>query len=198
MALAWHVLKIYPRSEHTAANALSRDGYQIFLPSIKSGYWEGKDTDRVLFPGYLFIKVNPDDEGWPSFRMAHRVIGWVNFDGRVPIVPNEVIEALILTLEGKTESHNLWDRFNPGDKVEFTKGALSGVGELIEAVKSPTGRAKILLEFMGRQVKVEVPWDCLQRTGHRESNHYAVRRRTRGKGRLTQEFRRELATNHSL
>jgi hypothetical protein len=89
----------------------------------------------------------------------------------------------------------LWGRFQPGDLVKVVAGALEGFGEVVEQAKTPNGRAKVLLEFMGRMVEAKVPWDALQ---FAEENGEKTRlpRRTRGKGRWTPDFRPSLVVSN--
>lgn len=195
MPSEWHVIRIQPRAEYLAAEELIRDGYEIYFPRFKSVYARAGHADTPLFPGYMFIRCDPKNEGWPSFRMAHRVAGWVNFQGFVPTIPNEIVDALAQRLDEKSGGQGLWRRFKPGDVVQVVAGALEGLGEVIEQAKSPTGKAKVLLEFMGRMVEAKVPWDALQFVEEHPSEKPRLPRRTRGKGRWTPEFRPDLAVS---
>ena len=193
MPSEWYVIRIQPRAEYLAAEELTRDGHEIFFPCVKSTYARGGHVDTPLFPGYMFIRCDPENVGWPSFRLAHRVAGWVNFQGIVPTVPGEVVDALSRRLDEKDGGQGLWRRFQPGDLVQIATGSLDGLGEVVEGARSPTGRAKVLLEFMGRLVHAKVPWDALQLVEEHPLEQHRAPRRTRGKGRWTQGFRRTLA-----
>lgn len=193
MPSEWHVIRIQPRAEYLAAEELIRDGYEIFFPCFKSVYARAGHADTPLFPGYMFIRCDPKNEGWPSFRLAHRVAGWVNFQGIVPTVPSDVVDALSQRLDEKDGGQGLWRRFRPGDLVQVDTGSLEGIGEVIEGAKSPTGSAKVLLEFMGRLVQAKVPWDALQFAEERPLERQRLPRRTRGRGRWTQGFKRRMA-----
>jgi transcription antitermination factor NusG len=120
--------------------------------------------------------------------MAHRVSGWVKFQGEIPTVPEEIVNALALELDEKSGGQGLWRRFQPGDHVKVIAGALEGFGEVVEEAKTPNGRAKVLLEFMGRIVEAKVPWDALQ-SAEKNSGKPRHPRRTRGMGRRTRDFR---------
>lgn len=193
MPSEWYVVRVNPRAEYLAAEELTRDGHEVFFPCVKSAYTRIGHSDKPLFPGYMFIRFDMEKDGWPSFRTAHRVAGWVNFQGVVPTIPNEIVEALALNLDEKSGGEGLWRRFQPGDLVQVVAGALEGLGEVVEIAKSPTGRAKVLLEFMGRLVEAKVPWDALQFAEEPPMEKPRLHRRTRGKRRWTKEFRPSLA-----
>ena len=188
MPSEWYVIRVHPRAEYLAAEELIRDGHEVFFPCVTVAYARVGHSDTPLFPGYLFIRLDLERDGWPSFRVAHRVAGWVNFQGEVPTVPKEIVDALALRLDEKTGGQGLWRRFQPGDLVKVVAGALRGRGEVVEVAKTPNGRAKVLLEFMGRMVEAKVPWDALQ-SAKMNWGKPRLPRRTRGMGRWTPDFR---------
>lgn len=187
----WRVIRVHPRAEYLAAAELIRDGHEVFFPCLTVAYARAGHSDTPLFPGYLFIRFDLERDGWPSFRPAHRVAGWVNFHGEVPAIPKDIVDALALRLDEKTGGQGLWRRFQVGDRVKVVAGALEGLGEVVEEAKTPNGRAKVLLEFMGRMVEAKVPWDALL-FPEDKGKTTRVPRRTRGKGRWTPDFRPSL------
>ena len=75
MSLQWFVLRTKPHSEQLAASELCRDGLEVFCPSIKQPQVRSRRSEQPLFPGYLFLRCNPQAKGWPSFRRGHHVTG---------------------------------------------------------------------------------------------------------------------------
>jgi len=195
MPSEWYVIRIHPRAEYLAAKELTGDGYEIFFPCVNVAYGRVGHSDTPLFPGYMFIRLDSEKAGWPSFRMAHRVAGWVKFQGEVPKVPKEIVDALALRLDEKSGGQDLWGRFQPGDLVKVVAGALEGFGEVVEQAKTPNGRAKVLLEFMGRMVEAKVPWDALQFANEHVNENPRLPRRTRGKGRWIEGFGQRVPVN---
>ncbi len=189
MARGWYVVRIQPRAEYLAASELEHDGFEIFFPCVKSPYARVGHSDTPLFPGYLFLRWNSEDEGWPSFRPAHRVSGWVNFDGVIPIVPDEVVINLIQRVKDINGGDGLWRRFRLGERVRVVSDALESLGEIAEEPKSPNARAKVLLHFMGRLVQTQVPWDKLRPIEEPISDRPRLPRRTRGGGRWIKSAR---------
>ena len=189
MALGWYVIRTEPRAEYLAVSELGRDGFEVFFPRVNTAFHRLGHTDTPLFPGYIFLRWDPENEGWPSFRLAHRVSGWVSFEGVVPVVPDEVITELSRRVDEITGGEGLWRRFRRGEKVRVVSSTLDSLGEVVEEAKSPHARAKVLLQFMGRLVQAQVPWDALQPLEEHPVGKQRFPRRTRGKGRWTQEFR---------
>ena len=182
MALEWFVVRTESRAEYLAADELERDGFEVFFPRVKSVNPRIGRLDIPLFPGYLFLRCDPATHGWPSFRLAHRVLGWVKFGGEIPSLPDRVITTLKDSLAGLNSEGAPWGRFRPGEQVRIVSHSLEGYAQVIEGAKSPQGRVKVLLEFMGRLVSAQVPWENIQSFDAEESS-FRRPRRTRGRGR---------------
>ena len=188
MSLNWYVLRTEPRAEYLAAAELGGDGYEIFLPRVTSPNHRVGHDDLPLFPGYLFLRCDPESGGWPAFCLRHRVSGWVRFGGVIPTMPDEVISELQLRVESINSGKGLWQRFLPGEKVLVNSHGIEGLGEVIEEAKTPQARARVLLQFMGRLIQAQVPWSDLRPVQDQTTEIQHLPRRTRGGGRWIQGF----------
>ena len=191
MASKWYVARTRPRVESLAGAELVRDGLEIFLPRINSPLPQGGFTDDLLFPGYLFIRCDPKINGWPVFRSEHRMLGWLGFDGVVPALPDGDIEALMGNIADVNGDGGLWRRYQVGEMVNVVSPTISGLGEVLEKPKSPRSRVKVLMEFMGRLVPAQIPWENISPLGAFDQNtnqHNQAPRRTRGRGRWVRGF----------
>lgn len=189
MALRWYAASTEPRAEFLAASELERDGFEVFLPRVKVPHPHRGHIYTPLFLGYLFLRCNPDRDGWPSFRPGHRIVAWVNFGGEIPSLPDEMISALMERLETINSEGGLWRRFQTGEKVRVVSGGLNTLAEVLEEAKSPQGRTKVLLSFMGRLVQAQVPWESLRPAeAEAQRANQKAPRRTRGGGRWIRGF----------
>ena len=188
MALRWYVLRTEPRVEHSAAGELGRDGFEILFPNVRTAHRQANHTDSPLFPGYLFLRWDSENRGWPTFRPAHRVLGLVRFQGNVPSIPDPVIDELVDRLETMNRQGGLWKRFHPGQQVRVVSNNIEALGEVVYEGKSPQARVKVLLSFMGGLVSAQVPWENLWAVEDDPAEAYRAHRRTRGRGRWIQGF----------
>lgn len=183
MAFRWYVVRTEPRAEYLAAGGLERDGFEIYLPRVISPQLRLGHSDTPLFPGYLFVRCDPEGEGWPSLRLGHRVSGWVSFGGIVPSIPDELVADLMVRVDAINATKGLWRRFRPGEQVRVVSKALEGLAQVVEEAKSPQARALVMLQFMGRLVQTRVPWADLQPVQDQPREKLRAPRRTRGGGR---------------
>ncbi|NQW23732.1 MAG: hypothetical protein HQ475_09845 [SAR202 cluster bacterium] len=189
MGSSWYVARTEPRAEFIATKELERDGYDVFLPLIAETAPRPGRTESPLFPGYLFVRCNPEAEQWPTFRSAHRVTGWVRFGNEVPSIPDSNMVELKESLDRINQQGGILRRFATGEVVQVDAGHFQGLGEVLAVGKSPQARANVILQFMGRLVRVQVPWESLRPAEDRPKEIPRLPRRTRGKGRWVGSFR---------
>ena len=184
----WYVVRTESRAEYLAAKELNRDGIEVFFPRIKTNQPRNGHYDTPLFPGYLFLRCIPDDESWPTFGPRHRILGWLKFGGEFPWLPNEEVNDLQERAASINHQGGVWRRFRPGERVRVVSRTIQGVAEVVAGTKSPEGRVRVLLEFMGRVVAAQVPWDSIQPLESEPGEPRQLSRRTRGRGRWIQGF----------
>ena len=189
MGKKWFVSRTEPRSDYVSAAELEKDDFEIYFPRVIAPKPAQGQDDTPLFPGYLFLHLDPDQTDWPTFRPGHRMLGWLNFAGEIPSVPDSVISELKERAEGINLTGGLWAQFKIGETVEVVSSGLNGLAEVLEKPKSPHGCATVSIEFMGRMVKARVPWENLKSAQMPQFGKSRTPRRTRGKGRRTAQFR---------
>lgn len=180
MGLQWYLVRTKPLCEYKASTALGRNGYELFFPLVSTPRPRLGRQDAPLFPGYLFVRQDRDSSRLTPLDRIEGMIGWVQFDGVAPEVPDEVIRELAKRLEIIDSQGGSWKRFQPGERVRVASGWVDVLAEVLEEPASPNSRVRVLLDFMGRLVRARVPWQDLQPV---DEESVRPPRRTRGKGR---------------
>lgn len=199
----WYVIRTEPRAEYLATDELTKDGYEIFFPRIAAACPRFGRNDEPLFPGYLFIRWENTGQGLPTFRPAHRVSGWINFDGSILSIPDSDVDTIQRRIDKIDHQGGVWQSYQVGERVRVVSRYLDCLAQVTEQPKSAKGRVSVLLDFMGRLVPTEAPWYNLRPiddvpesmrsiTGPNSPGGGSRARRTRGKGRRVQKFRSQL------
>jgi len=191
MTQRWYVARTTPLAEYVARDHLKMAGLEVFLPCGQSRTRRAGHQDTPLFPGYLFLRYDLETQGWGSLRRFPQLVGLVTFGGEVPSVPDEIIDELAVRAETMSGRGGLWPRYQPGDKVSVSVGPIESLAEVVEGARSPTARVRVMLEFLGRLIEAEVPWQDVQPMGAYQANsNWNERRprRTRGGGRWIRGF----------
>ena len=186
----WYLVRTRPLSEYMAAAALERSGHEFYFPLVKTPRPRIGYNDAPLFPGYLFVRHKVNGSGLPVIRRMAGIVGWVQFDGFVPSVPDCVITDLAQRVEALNRDGGDWTRYRLGQKVQVVSGKVESVAEVLEEPKSPQSRIRVLLNFMGRLVPARVSWHDLRPISDESASLYGWRRprRTRGNGRWVHGF----------
>ena len=103
-------------------------------------------------------------------------------------MPEEVITELKLRVDRINRDGGLWRRFRTGEKVNVVSGNVETLAEVVSEAKSPEGRVKVLLNFMGRMVEAQVPRHSLWPAEGASAAARRLPRRTRGRGRWIHSF----------
>ncbi len=157
--LSWYCLRSQPKHEHIAAAHLAtEERVEVYLPRIRFK----RSTKRgpvwfteALFPNYLFARFQLAAD-LRRLRHARGVSGVVHFGDHWPAIPDEVISELRAKI-GSDQVHVLPDDLQPGESIEISGGAFHGLTAVVTRVMPARDRVAVLLEFLGRQTKVELP-----------------------------------------
>ena len=204
MSHRWFVIHTEARAEYLASYALNRDGYQTYFPRIRAAYPRLGHMNTPLFPGYLFLRLDPDNDGWPVFRPSHKIVGYVRFGIEIPSLSDTVVNDLMERVSSINEGGKLPIAFQEGDVVEVTMSSFNTTARVLESGNSSKGTVKVLLEFMGRLVNAEVPWQHIQsvipenqpESVDSDIGTSQLPRRTRGKGRWIRGAKQLANTTH--
>ena len=159
----WFLLQFHPNSHRVAERNLGRQGFEIFLPvheitrRVSSRF---VSNVRPLFPGYLFITFNIDDEPWRKINNTVGVSRLVSFGGRPKLVPYELINRLMYRCDrfGKLLPHKT---FSEGELVHLALGPFANFVGTIEEIEEDK-RIWVLMDFMGQSARVAVDPEKLQ------------------------------------
>ena len=160
----WYAVQSKPRQELIAEQNLQRQGFTTYLPRIrlrkrKRDSWV--DAVEPLFPRYLFIHVDPDQDSLAPVRSTLGVAGLVRFGQLLRPLPEAVIHYLkqLEDPETKQRQAEVWPH-QPGDTLEVLEGPFANLTGIYQM---PLGedRALLLIELLGRSNSVAVAKEAL-------------------------------------
>lgn len=159
----WLAVYCKPRQELVARENLERQGFRTYLPRLqvrrhRRGKW--MHAVEVLFPRYLFIRVDPAQHSIAPVRSTLGVVGLVKFGGQPAVIADEVIEMLLQHEDHDTGLHHD-DRpqFSVGEPVRLVHGPLAGM-EGVYSQEDGELRVMVLLDLLGKanQIAVNRDW----------------------------------------
>ena len=156
----WYVVRTQPKAEFKALANLCNQGYRAYLPRYLKWRSHARRREQVpapLFPRYLFIALDLACDRWRPIRSTIGACDLVAVGDRPSPVPTGVVEEILLqedsrgyvTISRRTPLHK-------GAPVRVVDGAFLDCVGLFE-YEDDDQRATILLDLLGRHVKVRVP-----------------------------------------
>lgn len=162
----WYAVCCKPRQEAVAEENLLRQGFHVYLPRIRirqrrRGQW--LDAVEVLFPRYIFIRIDPLRRSTAPVRSTRGVLGLVRFGGQPAVVPDAVMDALLQREDPASGLHqDSRPLFSAGDAIKLVDGPLTGM-EGVFTQQDGDKRVIVLLELLGKANKVSVSRDWIAR-----------------------------------
>ena len=162
----WYLIYTKPKQEKLAEVHLARQGYRIYLPLFRSlqrrqGRYQA--VVEPMFSRYLFICLNASTDNWAPIRSTRGVASLVRFGGVPAKVPTQLIKLLIESEHNGAGEQPKAPEFKQGDNIQILDGVMAGYQGIVEA-KNSTKRVTVLLDIVGKAMKVEVPIDSVARS----------------------------------
>jgi transcription termination/antitermination protein NusG len=140
--------------------------YEVVIPMEEVIEFRGGKkvhTQKKLFPGYLYIRMDLDDESWYVVRNTPGVTGFVGGGAKpVPLMRKAVEDVLgvpkideegAVTTEKKVRPRL---EFEVGEQVRVVTGPFADFNGVINDIDVDRSRFKVLVNIFGRETPVEL------------------------------------------
>jgi transcriptional antiterminator NusG len=165
----WYVVHTYAGYENKVkANLASRIQsmnmedkiYDVVVPTeevmeLKSGKMQA--VQKKVFPGYILVRMELDDDSWYVVRNTPGVTGFVGSGAKpTPLDSIEVSRILQPKIEDRPKPKL---EYEVGEVVSVVGGAFSGYSGPVNAIDVDKQRVTVLLDLFGRETPVELTFD---------------------------------------
>jgi len=110
---------------------------------------------EAMFPGYLFAKFVYCTQ-YRAVESSHGVRGIVRFGERLATLPANTVIAL-QSKAGAEEVVTVDSSLQIGQPVQLIEGPFQGLEVVVTQLLPAKERIRVLLEFLGRSLEMEVP-----------------------------------------
>ena len=164
----WYVVHTYSGFEQKAKLALEEkiksSGKQdlireVLVPSetvveMKRGV--KKTTSRKIFPGYILVQMELNDEAWHLIKSVPKVTGFVGGSKEPSPVPDEEVARITRQISEGTLKPKPKVTFEKGESVRVVDGPFTNFNGMVDEVKPEKGKVKVLVSIFGRSTPVEL------------------------------------------
>lgn len=152
--------------EKSGAKFLTGKGIEHYLPLVsRKRKWSDriKMVDFPLFPGYLFVRIDWQEESKTVF-LYPGIRGCLRTEQNHPaVMPDDEIESLkILERNTRELAANPIENFKPGEEVLITYGPLKGLKGKIEKVKNGM-KVCVLIPLLNQMVTAQFDSEDLEK-----------------------------------
>ena len=140
---------------------------RILVPTERVRSMKGgvrKESDRKLYPGYVFIELTLDSNGmipekvWFLIKETDGVGDFIGSNGKPsPMSPKD--EAKLIEAAEKPEGEITTEvKFNKGDKIKVNNGAFQNFEGEVDEVIADKGMVRIITTIFGRPTPLELEY----------------------------------------
>ena len=171
----WYIIHTYSGFENKVAESLrgravafgfnDRLG-QILIPTeevfeLKNG--KKVTSKRLLYPGYVLVEMEMDDELWHAVKDTPRVTGFVGGGNHpVPLTADEVNSILY-------RQSNVGDRpkpkltFERNETVRITEGPFTNFSGKVDDINAEKNTLRVMVTIFGRSTPVELDFEQVEK-----------------------------------
>lgn len=176
MAKRWYVIHTYSGYENKVKGDLEHriETYglenaivDIKIPTeevteVKEG-GKRETKENKVFPGYVLVRMEVDDNSWAVVRNTPGVTGFVGIDGKPSPLSREEFNKIMRRSSPRSAaaptSHRVATDLQPGQSVRVVSGPLADFDGQISEIMPEAGKVKVMLVIFGRETPVELTLD---------------------------------------
>ncbi len=134
---------------------------QVVIPTedeIEIRRGQRHTVSKKVFPGYILVQMEMDEESWNVVRNTPGVTNFVG-DGNKPMpLAEEEVDAILKQMTEGTPQVKVG--FTKGQSVRVSNGPFIDFIGIVDEINVQRGKVKVLLSLFGRETPVEL--DFLQ------------------------------------
>lgn len=168
----WYIVHAYSGFENKVAESLRgraqafgfahRIG-QVLIPTeevIELRNGKKVTSKRLLYPGYVLVEMEMDDELWHAVKATPRVTGFVGGGTKpVPLTADEV-NAVLYRQQSSAERPRPKLTFEKNETVKIVDGPFTNFSGKVDEVNTDRNTLRVMVTIFGRSTPVEL--DFLQ------------------------------------
>lgn len=116
--------------------------------------------ESKVFPGYVLVRMEVDDNSWAVVRNTPGVTGFVGLDGKpTPLSREEFNKIMRRTSKRSVAPKPTSTSIEVGQAVRVVSGPLADFDGQVSEVLAESGKIKVMLTIFGRETPVELTVD---------------------------------------
>ncbi|WP_201351944.1 transcription termination/antitermination protein NusG [Hydrogenimonas urashimensis] len=174
MAAKWYAIQTYAGSERSVKNAIETMAKQlgiedkieeIVVPTedvieVKNG--KKKITERSLYPGYVFAKMDLDTDLWHKIQSLPRVSRFIGESKKPTPLSEKDVKNILDKIQNRAAPKPKIS-FEPGEMVRIIEGPFANFTGMVEEYDLEHGKLKLNVSIFGRSTPVEILYSQVEK-----------------------------------
>ena len=121
------------------------------------------NTERKIFPGYILIKMNLNDDTWHIIKNTPKLSGFLGNKGKpVPISNSEAKRISEQVIDGVEKSRPAV-MYDVGEQVKVIDGPFASFNGEIEQIDEEKARLRVAVSIFGRSTPVDLEYSQVEK-----------------------------------
>lgn len=175
MAKNWYIVHVYSGYEAKVKEALiervkqagMEDKFEdVLIPAetvmeVKKG--ERRAKSKKFFPGYIFVKMELNNETWHLVKQTPKVTGFVGGSTNPPPVSEDEVMRITQQIKEGRMKPKLKVEFEKGESVRVKEGPFVNFTGVVDEVNAEKGRLKVLVSIFGRSTPIDLEFSQVEK-----------------------------------
>lgn len=134
---------------------------QVLVPMEKVSEVKGgkkKISERRVFPGYVMIQMEMNDDSWYTIKSTPGVAGFVGSGVKPVALGEEEVRQILQSSHDKMEKPTPKVIFDKGEAVRINEGPFTNFNGVVEEIHPEKGKLKVTVTIFGRATPVELEY----------------------------------------
>ncbi|MDM8558087.1 transcription termination/antitermination protein NusG [Candidatus Parabeggiatoa sp. HSG14] len=176
MALRWYVVHAYSNFEKNVKLSLEErikhshlfDKFgDVLVPTeevVEMRDGQKRKSDRKLFPGYVLVQMEMNDETWHLVKSVPKVMGFIGGTQERPApISDKEAEAILQRVREGAEKPRPKVLFEVGEVVRVIDGPFNDFNSIVEEVNYEKNRLRVAVLIFGRSTPVELEFGQVEK-----------------------------------
>ena len=171
----WYIIHTYSGFEQKVAESLKSRaqafGYadkigQVLIPTeevfeLRNG--KKVTSKRMLYPGYVLVEMEMNDELWHAVKNTPRVTGFVGGGNHpVPLTADEV-NQILYRQASSAERPKPKMTFEKNETVRITEGPFTNFSGKVDEINTERNTLRVMVTIFGRSTPVELDFEQVEK-----------------------------------
>lgn len=120
-------------------------------------------SERKIFPGYIFIKMQLDDATWNMVKNIPSVAGFLGGSGKPVPIPEKEVSRVLKQVEEGAVAKEVELTFDIGETIKIIEGPFETFSGVVDEIDPMKKRLKISVSIFGRSTPVDLDFHQVEK-----------------------------------